>query len=124
MTERDHTKAILLDEEPDRAKIKWPKTKKWKLPRGRTQGKRRTRRPPASKYRRILCEEGRNLERCEYCGRHPSTQTDIHHVDGNPWNNDPENLKVLCRLCHEKTHGIDDYGVKTEYYDVRRDEDG
>ena len=108
-------------DELDQAKIKWPKPKKWKLPRGRTQGKRKTRRPSASKYRRVLCDAGRNLELCEDCKRRP-IQTDIHHIDGNPWNNKPKNLKVLCRSCHEKIHGIDDYGIKTEWYDIPKAE--
>ena len=25
---------------------------------------------------------------------------DIHHIDGNPRNNKPENLKLLCQNCH------------------------
>ena len=30
---------------------------------------------------------------------------DIHHVDGNKWNNDPLNLEVLVRAEHEIKHG-------------------
>jgi len=25
---------------------------------------------------------------------------DIDHIDGNPFNNDPNNLQILCKLCH------------------------
>lgn len=39
---------------------------------------------------------------CEKCG---ATKTlDVHHRDGDPTNNAPENLAVLCRSCHTKTH--------------------
>lgn len=37
---------------------------------------------------------------CE-CGK---KATDIHHIDGNSKNNDPENLVKLCRSCHIKKH--------------------
>jgi len=29
---------------------------------------------------------------------------DVHHVDGNPTNDDLENLVVLCKSCHRKVH--------------------
>lgn len=34
---------------------------------------------------------------CSKCGKSP---TEIHHDDGEPHNNEPENLKELCRSCH------------------------
>jgi len=34
---------------------------------------------------------------CEQCGVLPSER---HHVDGNPKNNSPENVRFLCRKCH------------------------
>jgi 5-methylcytosine-specific restriction endonuclease McrA len=34
---------------------------------------------------------------CEKC---PAPGIDRHHRDGNPGNNVPENLMVLCRRCH------------------------
>jgi 5-methylcytosine-specific restriction protein A len=29
----------------------------------------------------------------------------VHHEDGNQHNNDRDNLRALCRECHERTHG-------------------
>ena len=57
----------------------------------------------------VLEHEGRYRARtivqrdsCENCG---STQNlDVHHIDGNPLNNAPENLAVLCRSCHNLQH--------------------
>lgn len=39
---------------------------------------------------------------CELCG---AKGVDRHHKDGNPGNNVPENLQVLCRRCHMKVDG-------------------
>lgn len=33
---------------------------------------------------------------CEYCGN----KAEIHHIDGNKLNNDPKNIRWLCRRCH------------------------
>lgn len=42
---------------------------------------------------------------CERCGK-PLEGWDlcIHHVDGCQWNQDPDNLMILCRTCHGKLH--------------------
>jgi predicted HNH restriction endonuclease len=39
---------------------------------------------------------------CEYCGFIPLhiSQLDIHHVDSNRLNNNPDNLQTLCANCH------------------------
>jgi len=39
---------------------------------------------------------------CLCCGADSSL--DVHHVDGNPTNDDLENLIVLCKSCHRKVH--------------------
>ena len=39
---------------------------------------------------------------CEICGTTKSI--DIHHKDGNPYNNAPDNLVSVCRSCHMKLH--------------------
>lgn len=38
----------------------------------------------------------------------------IHHKDGNPLNNDPENLECVSRTIHAKIHGILDEWMKDE----------
>jgi len=43
------------------------------------------------------------------CERCPSThRVQRHHVDGNPANNLPENIRILCELCHKADH----YGLQ------------
>ena len=39
---------------------------------------------------------------CAECG---NPQAERHHVDDNPLNNDPINIKALCRRCHTIEHG-------------------
>lgn len=47
---------------------------------------------------------------CEDC---PST-TDLtrHHRDGDPTNNAPENVAILCRSCHTKRHWAEGYRAR------------
>jgi GTP cyclohydrolase I len=44
--------------------------------------------------------------RCERCGKElkPKWELVIHHIDGCQWNNDPDNLMILCRPCHSRFH--------------------
>ena len=47
--------------------------------------------------------------KCEECG-HPHAPADgymltVHHIDGDPSNNDPDNLVALCQRCHLGLHG-------------------
>lgn len=39
---------------------------------------------------------------CELCSS--TKNLDIHHIDGDPSNNSPENLQCLCRSCHIRVH--------------------
>ena len=39
---------------------------------------------------------------CELCGS--NRNVDVHHKDGNPQNNNINNLQRLCRSCHSKIH--------------------
>lgn len=39
---------------------------------------------------------------CEACGR--EGRLHVHHVDENPSNNAPSNLRTLCPSCHRKSH--------------------
>lgn len=43
---------------------------------------------------------------CDACGAEPPTLRRLHrhHVDLNPWNNAPENLRILCASCHMRLH--------------------
>ena len=43
----------------------------------------------------------------------PHLQLDTDHIDGNPTNNDPDNLMTLCKCCHAiKTNLFGDYKTK------------
>lgn len=42
------------------------------------------------------------LQPCSKCG---SKDSERHHIDGNPSNNEPWNLKFLCRRCHMDEDG-------------------
>jgi 5-methylcytosine-specific restriction endonuclease McrA len=44
---------------------------------------------------------------CQVCGEYPAF--DVHHIDYNKKNNEPENLITLCRNCHSKTNGNREY---------------
>ncbi|MCK5613525.1 HNH endonuclease [Candidatus Pacearchaeota archaeon] len=52
--------------------------------------------------------ESRKLrgDSCEACGLSDSLHA--HHVDGNPDNNNPENIQTLCRWCHAFRHALSD----------------
>ena len=39
---------------------------------------------------------------CELCGA--AGRLHVHHVDNNPLNNSPDNLRTLCPSCHRKCH--------------------
>lgn len=41
---------------------------------------------------------------------------DIHHIDYNKKNNNPENLITLCKNCHAKTFGKNNRGYWVKYY--------
>lgn len=43
---------------------------------------------------------------CETCGTNEGLH--VHHVDRNPANNDPMNLRTLCDSCHLKLHWRED----------------
>ncbi|UYP20963.1 HNH endonuclease [Rhodococcus sp. Z13] len=57
--------------------------------------------------RRALVEYGRPLE-CERCGTGPQWRGSaltlhVDHIDGNPNDSRPENLRFLCPNCHTQT---------------------
>lgn len=51
-------------------------------------------------YRYLVARDG---DKCQICGKVQTTQysLDIDHKDGNPKNNDPSNLRLLCRECNQ-----------------------
>jgi len=50
-------------------------------------------------YRYLVLRDG---EHCDICTKIPTTRNslDIDHKDGNKNNNDPQNLRLLCRHCN------------------------
>lgn len=46
---------------------------------------------------------------CEFCGGFDNLE--IHHIDKNPRNNAPGNIKVLCTTCHHAWHHSGSVGV-------------
>lgn len=54
-----------------------------------------------------LLKEGIKEHRCEYCRRTRWIGTQItlelHHIDGNKFNNNLDNLQLLCPNCHSQT---------------------
>ena len=57
-----------------------------------------------SKLRKLLIREGIKEYRCEGCGntewRGKPIPLELHHIDGNRYNNNIDNLMVLCPTCH------------------------
>ncbi len=51
------------------------------------------------KYKKDICE------RCAFIPEH-RCQLDVHHINGNHRNNDPNNLITLCANCHRLEHKI------------------
>lgn len=98
-------KAEPIPELPYKAHVEWPKPKR--LRRRGTVLEFHYSHPGTEEARRALELEGRDLETCEECGSKTGPMA-IHHVDGNPYNNDPLNLRVVCFLCHQTRHGPTD----------------
>lgn len=63
------------------------------------------------KLRKKLIEDGLKKEQCEMCGlsewMNCKIVLELHHIDGNRFNNDLTNLQILCPNCHSLTpnHG-------------------
>jgi hypothetical protein len=50
---------------------------------------------------------------CCVCNE-PDKEVQIHHIDGDPSNNDPANLAVVCFVCHDKTQIRGGFGRKLD----------
>ena len=63
----------------------------------------------APKLRKKLIEEGIKERKCERCGVTEwfggDVPLELHHKDGNHYNNRLENLVILCSNCHKQLHG-------------------
>lgn len=60
-----------------------------------------------SKLRKKLIEDGHKKDECELCGLNSwvgqKITLELHHKDGNHYNNDLNNLQILCPNCHSLT---------------------
>lgn len=69
--------------------------------------KRRRGRPIGGFHRKFPAGAAlRRTKTCEDCGLTHDLEAffDVHHRDGDPGNNDPANLALLCPNCHRATH--------------------
>lgn len=74
--------------------------------------------PRASVLLYKLVRDNIKEPKCEICGLsewcNDTIPLELHHKDGNHYNNDLDNLQVLCPNCHAMSHG--NLGVKTGLY--------
>jgi hypothetical protein len=78
-------------------------------------------------YRYLVERDG---DQCARCYTIPTTliTLDIDHIDGNKWNNDPDNLRLLCRKCNvileNKARPTTRYEAPSDPVCVREREEG
>ena len=62
----------------------------------------------SSKLRQILIRDGVKDNKCECCGLNEwmdkPIPLELHHIDENRFNNNLDNLKILCSNCHMQEH--------------------
>jgi 5-methylcytosine-specific restriction endonuclease McrA len=90
-------------------------------PDSNSDRKRRKPIPDSLRHELILRCKGR----CELCGLDfykAGITPEIHHKDGNPRNNKPSNLIVLCPNCHTKVQRALEKTKKTERRRSKRKE--
>jgi hypothetical protein len=59
--------------------------------------------PPTDNAGRRRAQKMYKALKCQKCGAKQNLQR--HHKDGNPKNNQPTNVSVLCWRCHMVSHG-------------------
>lgn len=73
--------------------------------------------PNSNRLRQKLIEDGIKKAECEICGlskwNDKPIPLELHHVDGDRFNNVLINLQILCANCHRQT---DNYGSKNKRY--------
>ncbi len=73
-------------------------------PNGQAQKRPKQRKSVSSLSSKKLYQEADS--RCPFCGVADVAMLEIHHIDGDPSNNQIENLIIVCGNCHSKiTHG-------------------
>lgn len=55
-----------------------------------------------STAKRIALRNKKDLTNCQICNS--KKNINIHHIDGNPKNNNPKNLGIICCFCHNAMH--------------------
>jgi hypothetical protein len=59
---------------------------------------------PSSRLREKLIKDGIKQDACEYCGQShwlgKKLPLELHHLDGNHFNNELSNLRIICPNCH------------------------
>ena len=63
-----------------------------------------------NKLKKRLIKEGYKSHKCEICGY--SDKIELHHINGNPYDNRLENLQILCPNCHSKTPNFRGSNIK------------
>lgn len=62
-----------------------------------------------------LINAGIKEDKCEICGKSGDDVTlELHHIDGDHYNNELSNLQILCPDCHSKTDNFRGRGSKRE----------
>lgn len=64
-------------------------------------------RPQQRVYRKIFIDyNGEPPYTCSFCEKDMPELEHVHHLDENPWNNDPPNLAAAHAFCHNSAHHL------------------
>ena len=59
----------------------------------------------------LISSRGNRCERCKDTGK----RLDVHHITyARIFNEEPSDLMLVCRKCHQQIHGLDMYGNKSK----------